>query len=403
MTRVTLKDELLDAQLLRTVGSAAMGGADVGECIATARRIRSTDLSSWYDEWTATASRLVVNAEAAVARGNYHTARSAFFRASSYHRTAGVMLMGSPVDERLRESNLRQTDVFRRGAELLADPPEVISIPYEGTTLPGYFFRPQRGNGGSSPTVILTGGYDGTAEELYFFTGAAALLRGYNVLAFDGPGQGAALLQQGLLLRPDWEAVIGPVVDFAVALPGVDAKSVALIGLSLGAHLAPRAASADHRLAACIADCGSYDLYASAMERIPGPLARAFSEGKPRAVAIVCRLLNFLAARPTAGWALRRGQLVHGATDPESYIRALREYTLEGRAPQISCPTLVCNAENDDIGASAPELFAALTCSKKFVTFAADEGAGDHCEAGARTAFHAQAFDWLDQVLLHTR
>ena len=57
-------------------------------------------------------------------------------------------------------------------------------------------------------TVILTGGYDGTVEELYFFNGAAALARGYNVLAFDGPGQGAALLQRGLTLRADWENVV---------------------------------------------------------------------------------------------------------------------------------------------------------------------------------------------------
>ena len=39
MTHVALKDELLDAQLLRAIGAAAYGGSDVGECLATARRI----------------------------------------------------------------------------------------------------------------------------------------------------------------------------------------------------------------------------------------------------------------------------------------------------------------------------------------------------------------------------
>ena len=119
------------------------------------------------------------------------------------------------------------------------------------------------------PTVILTGGYDGTAEELYFSNGAAALARGYNVLAFDGPGQGTALVGQGLVMRPDWEAVITPVVDYLHTRPDVDPAKVALIGLSLGAYLAPRAASAEHRLAACIADCGSYDLFAAALRRVP--------------------------------------------------------------------------------------------------------------------------------------
>ena len=58
--------------------------------------------------------------------------------------------------------------------------------------------------------MVLTGGYDGTAEELYFWNGAAALARGYNVFAFDGPGQGAAgrcTTDPGPLgRRPPWSA-----------------------------------------------------------------------------------------------------------------------------------------------------------------------------------------------------
>jgi len=70
-----------------------------------------------------------------------------------------------------------------------------------------------------------------------------------------------------------------------------------------------------------------------------------------------------------------------------------------GHAERITCPTFVCNAEADAISASAPKLAAALRCPHEFRTFTAAEGAGDHCEAGARTLFHARAFDWLDGVL----
>src|ERR1700742_2347825 len=80
-------------------------------------------------------------AEAELAAGRTETARLAFFRAASYDRTAGVMLLGAPVDDRLIAAYARQTTSFRRGAELLARPPEVVSIPYEDTTLPGYLFR----------------------------------------------------------------------------------------------------------------------------------------------------------------------------------------------------------------------------------------------------------------------
>jgi hypothetical protein len=159
---------------------------------------------SRHDAWVSTAATTLALAEGELAAGRTESARLAFWRSSSYFRTAGVMLMGAPLDSRLVESNAAQADAFRRGAALLAVPPEIIQIPYEGTSLPGYFFRVDDQQAPRA-TVILTGGYDGTAEELYFFNGAAALARGYNVLAFDGPGQGAALLQQGIS-PPGWLA-----------------------------------------------------------------------------------------------------------------------------------------------------------------------------------------------------
>ena len=190
-------------------------------------------------------------------------------------------------------------------------------------------------------------------------------------------------------------------LDYALARDDVDAGRVALIGLSLGAHLAPRAASGEHRLAACIADCGAFDLYAGALSRIPGPLASGLDErqsGMARRAVQRAAAVRAPRSRP-AGWALRRGLLVHGVSEPLDFVESLREYTLAGRAEHIACPTWVCNAEGDDIGASAPQLVAALRCEKQFVRFTAAEGAGDHCEAGARLLYHARSFGWLDALL----
>jgi hypothetical protein len=113
----------------------------------------------------------------------------------------------------------------------------------------------------------------------------------------------------------------------------------------------------------------------------------------------LAQILERLAAKPTAGWALRRGMLVHGVDDPLAYVDALHEFTLKGRAPQISCPTWVCSAEGDEISASAPQLVAALTCEKTYVRFTSAEGADDHCEQAARALYHARSFAWLDNRL----
>jgi alpha/beta hydrolase family protein len=240
--RLVFDDELLDAQLLRTVGAAPYGGADVGESLAAARRVKGTDLDSWYAEWTQLAAATAAMGASELAAGREETARAAFFRAANYHRNAAVMLMGPPLGDRLRSSNATQTEVFRQGAALLASPPEIVEIPFEGTTLPGYHFRAAGAD--PRPTVILLGGYDGTVEELYFFNGAAALARGYDVLAFDGPGQGGALIQQGLVMRADYGPVVTAVLDFLLERAGADPRRVALIGLSLGGFVAPRAGRA---------------------------------------------------------------------------------------------------------------------------------------------------------------
>jgi len=60
--------------------------------------------------------------------------------------------------------------------------------PYEGTTLPAYLFLVDD-SGAARPTIIYNSGYDSTREESYFVIAAAALRRGYNVLAFDGPAR----------------------------------------------------------------------------------------------------------------------------------------------------------------------------------------------------------------------
>jgi hypothetical protein len=103
--------------------------------------------------------------------------------------------------------------------------------------------------------------------------------------------------------------------------------------------------------------------------------------------------------QPTAGWAIRRGLWVHGVERPLDYLRLAAEYTLAGRAEMIRCPALISSAENDQIGATARMLYDALEGPKAFQRYTAAEGAGAHCESGARTLFNQRAFDWLDEVL----
>jgi hypothetical protein len=85
VTHLLLKDDLLDAQLLRAVGAASYGGADIGECLATAARVDEGDLASWYEQWSATAAMVTVLAESESQAGHRESARLAYLRACTYH------------------------------------------------------------------------------------------------------------------------------------------------------------------------------------------------------------------------------------------------------------------------------------------------------------------------------
>jgi hypothetical protein len=207
-------DESFSFETLRTTGFAAYGGADLGEVLTTASRIGEGGEASWHQAWKATAQRVAEIGEQALASGHRVSAREALLRAANYYRTAGDFLLEHPAtDPEMTLLSAGQHDTFAAAAALFDTPVLAVSIPYEDTTLPAYLFLVDD-SGAARPTIVYNSGYDSTREESYYVIAAAALRRGYNVLAFDGPGQGAALRQQKLVMRPDWEAVITPVVDY---------------------------------------------------------------------------------------------------------------------------------------------------------------------------------------------
>jgi pimeloyl-ACP methyl ester carboxylesterase len=395
---LVFKDSLFDAQWLRTAGHSSYGGADINECFVAAKQIREVDAESWFAAWSNLAEAVLAEAERSRAGGRRVSALGAYLRASNYFRAAYTFLFAAMLGPRLVQSYRRHRAAFEAAVPLMSPAGEVIRIPYGEKFLHGYFFRPAD-DGTPRPTLIVNGGYDSTAEECYLFSGAAALARGYNCVLFDGPGQGAAIIEDRLVFRPDWEAVVGAVVDYAIKRPEVDREKIATMGISFGGYLAPRAASGEPRLAACIADPGEFSLFEELKSRVPGFVARELPNGSPLVLNLLSFILDRRLKHTTAGWGLRRAMLVHGVSSPLEYMRMTAEYSLEGRADRIQCPTLVCSAENDEIGVTARRLYDELKCEKSFIAFTAKEGAGEHCEAGARTLFNQRAFDWLDEVL----
>jgi hypothetical protein len=104
---------------------------------------------------------------------------------------------------------------------------EQCSVPFQGGLLPALRFR----DDSSAGTIMIHGGLDSFMEE--FYSVACYMVNaGYDVLLFEGPGQGAALRRSGLYMTYEWEKPVVAVLDH------FELVDVTLVGVSMGGYLA---------------------------------------------------------------------------------------------------------------------------------------------------------------------
>ena len=396
------QDELHNELGTWALGYSPYGGADIGEIEAIAATVGDGDDAAFYHAWVDFGARVAAEAEGTLAKGHRKTASALYLRAACFYGCSYRILFGEPVDPRLLSAYRKQVAAFEKGLSLGNDLGRPVRIPFEATTMPGYFIPARGYENDRRPLVIFNDGYDATFLDMYFASAVAASQRGYHCLLFDGPGEGEMLFEQGVRLRPNWETVVTPVVDFALTLPNVDPARIALSGWSLGGYLAPRGASGELRLAACIADPGlpgmppAFRLFAAHLGATPEMVSDLGNlDG-----ALLERMSKAIEADRQLQWSImRRGFWVHGAKDLRDYLRMIEPYTMDGRTELIRCPTLITSAANDPLSAGAKSLYDALRCPKQLLTFTAAEGAGMHCEMQNRSLLNGRAFDWLDDIL----
>ncbi len=373
-----------DGQFVRSVTASYVGAADLGEVFATARHIESLSGQEWYEAWARIAGAARDNGTEALQAGDRVGAREAFLRASEYYRQAYYFIRADLDDQRLLGAYHKHVETFVAATELMDTPVSRVRIAYDDTTLAGYLFAPS-----SDPTpratILFPCGYDSTAEAGWVNV-PAALARGYNVLVFEGPGQGEMLFTQRRYFRPDFEHVVSQVIDWLVRRPEVDAHRLVLIGRSFAGYLAPRAACTEHRLAALVCDPAQPDmgvrLPSGALGLVAAPLVNAqmrFSGDRA----------EFFGARMAA----------HGLHGIRAYFRELRKFKMLDRAGEITCPTLIVEAERDFAGGGGQTLFDALTCPKHLVHLTVAQGADGHCAGLGQQTWNRVVYGWLDIIL----
>ncbi|KAK0725836.1 Alpha/Beta hydrolase protein [Lasiosphaeris hirsuta] len=413
------KGDFFNFEYLRLIAMAPHEGAEIGEALEAAGKIRDGDPESWYRaflEAGEVAERIGRECQEA---GDRIGARRGYLRSSNYLRAAQFMLNEGAIgqDARVLPTLERAIANFRVGIQYRDGKTFFLDIPYEdGLTLPGYLYLPHESKrlpgGQKTPILINSGGGDSTQEEIYFINGAYGPDIGYAVLTFEGPGQGIVLRRDKLPMRPDWESVTSRVLDhlfaFATAHPdlNLDLDHVAIAGASMGGYFALRAA-ADSRFTACVCIDSFYDLATYAGGRMPGPLYQGFVGGWVPGWLFdgMLRLLQRLAFQ--ARWEFNHMRWVTGETSEAAIMRTVEAYTLRRKdeseyLADVKCPTLVTGAAASwyyDPKTTTDRLYESLGSKNKEKWVATEIAFGGlQAKVGAFAYSAQRTFHWLDKV-----
>jgi hypothetical protein len=397
-TRSFSKNPDYDFEIRCVLGQAPAGGADVGEVLAAVAGVKAKDADGWFDSWCELSLATANAAADAAAAGHRETAAGAYLRAASYYAVAVNAASALTDSDELMPTFKQHRAAWEGFIDHCPVPVERVSIPYGRSKMPGYFFSPP-GRRKARPTLIMNNGSDGPASAMWCQGGAAALARGYNYLSFDGPGQQSMLFEKGVPFRPDWEAVITPIVDFLLQRRDVAKRKIAIWGVSQGGYWVPRALAFEHRLAAAVADPGVVDVSASWMSNLPKSMRKLIKNGDAKKFNKDMKLGLKFQHDAERTWNFRARPY-----NSESYfdtIKSVLEYTLDKEtAAKIATPLLITSPENEQFWPGQSEQLAKLTSEvSEVVNFTEAEGADGHCQPLARTLTHERVFDWLDVKL----
>ncbi len=385
------EDADFDYETRIMLGATACGTGDVGPVLATIDRIADGDAHSWFMAWSDLAADFAARGDAALAAGHADTARWALVAASQYYGKAVVFIDGMADQSAFLPTFRTHRACWDRAVDASDGHHVRVSIPYEGRELPGYLLRPDA-SGAARPTLVVTNGSDGTLPSLLSYGAGEALARGYNAFLFDGPGQQSMLFEHQIRFRPDWEAVLTPVIDTLVGRADVDGEALVGYGISQGGYWLTRALAFEHRLRAAVADPGVVDVGASWTAALPAPLLKLLDAGRREEFDAAVRAH----ADPARARTLAFRSKPYVSDNLFDLLNEVRAYQVRDVVGRITTPLLVLDPADEQFFPGQPrELFDLLPGEKQIMEFTDDSGTNWHCQPTGRRLTHTAMLDYL--------
>jgi len=246
-------------------------------------------------------------------------------------------------------------------------------------------------------TAVVFGGFDSYIEEFFpIFTQMRD--DGWNVIAFEGPGQGSVLEEQGAPMTTNWSRPVAAVLD------ALHLQDVTLIGVSLGGCLAIRAAAFEPRVRRVVAFDVLVDLFDAIQQQQPAPVSLVLRG----LLAIGARQLVDESAEGLAhhdlriAWALNQAMHVFGSASPSDALDAARSFTTRDVSHLVRQDVLLM-AGTADHYIPLGQLWeqSRLLSGARSITarvFTAEECAQAHCQVGNLPLALRVISAWQDSI-----
>ncbi|MFW5437359.1 alpha/beta fold hydrolase [Paenibacillus apiarius] len=331
------------------------------------------DTTSWYEVWKEL--------------GETNESAGKFEPASSYFQAAEFYLPETHPDKKKLYEKYRE-NYYKAHPDL---PIEHFNVPYGTSFMPAVRFKSEK----SAKTLIIHGGYDSFMEEFILPIMSLKDL-GYDMIIFEGPGQGGALIN-GLKLIHDWEKPVSVLLDY------FQIEQATILGISWGGYLCLRAAAFEKRIDSVIC----FDIFYCGMDALMHRLS-AEERGK----------LDYFLERDAKGkinkyfysmmkrsidieWKITKGMYNTGADSPFDFLKAVQLHTMAGIEHLIDQDLLLLAGEEDQyvpierMALLEQNLTNAKSVAKKI--FTRETGGEQHCQAGRMDLAIAEMVAYLQR------
>lgn len=217
----------------------------------TLGRIRRA--GEWSDRWIETAQRFLGDTRRQESAQNWREAAQARQLAAMCYHAAQIF---EPSDRRtVRKCRAAAASLFTQTLPMLHPNARHLWIPWRSRSLPALFQVPEPVDEPVGLVVVLNGA-SMSKEETFGWSGRF-LDHGFAVLDLDSPGTGEAT---GVAdASADQDDILDGVFEIFADESMIDLDRVVVVGSSLGANQAVRAAAHDRRILASIAVTPPYD------------------------------------------------------------------------------------------------------------------------------------------------